>query len=74
MDRDDLCFGSDGVADVDGRGELPVLTQKHRAGSRQVRRHQRMDQPRGEPTLHDEPPELRARGERRVEMQRVMVA
>ena len=33
-----------------------------------------MDQPRGEPTLHDEPTELRARGERRIEMQRVVVA
>jgi hypothetical protein len=27
-----------------------------------------------EPTLYDEPPELRLRGERRIEMQRVLVA
>jgi hypothetical protein len=33
-----------------------------------------MDQPCGEPTLHDEPPELRLRGELGVEMQRIMVA
>ena len=33
-----------------------------------------MEKPGGEPTLHDEPPELRPRSERRVEVQRVMVA
>jgi hypothetical protein len=33
-----------------------------------------MEQPGCEPTLHDEPPELRARRECRIEVQRVAIA
>jgi len=33
-----------------------------------------MEKPGREPALHDEPAELRARGKRRIEMQRVVIA
>jgi len=36
--------------------------------------NERVQQAGGEPALHDEPAELRARGERGIEMQRVAVA
>ena len=71
MNGKDLGFGSDGVADVHRSSELPVLTQKHRSRSRHVHRDQRVQQPGGEPALYDKPAELRARGERGIEMQRV---
>jgi hypothetical protein len=74
VDRYDLCFGRNRVVDVNRRGELPVLTEKHRARSRHVHGDERMQEARGQATLHDETTELRAGGKRRVEVQRVVVA
>src|SRR5215831_6868612 len=63
MHRDNFGLRRDGVADEDRRRELPVLTEKHRAGTRHVHRDQRVQQPSGQSTLYDEPTKLCGRGE-----------
>ena len=66
--------GADRVADVDRRGERPLLPHEDRAGAGQVHRHQRVEQACGDAALRDQPAEAGARGEGGVEVQRVLVA
>src|SRR4029079_10056249 len=64
----------DRVADEDGRRELPVLAQEYAARSRQVGRHERVKETRGQAALDVEAIEFRLRDEAFVVVQRVEVA
>ena len=73
MQAEDLGFGCDRVADEDGRRELPVLAEEDGPGPRHVHGHERVQQPRREPSLHDQTLEARGGRERLVEVKRVVV-
>lgn len=73
MNRQHFCLGGDGVADKDRRGEFPVLAEKHRAGARQIHRHQRMQQAGGQTALHNQAFEFGVGNEALVKMQRVAI-
>ena len=69
----DLAVRRDGVADVDRRGELPVLAQEHGARPGQVHGRERMKEAGREATLHDQAPEPGARGKGGIEVEGVVV-
>ena len=72
--RDDFDAARDCVARADGRLEGPVDIQKHCARTRQLLRHNGIQDGAGDPALDDDFPEPRRLGRRFVVVQRVAVA
>ena len=74
MHFEDLHFGGHRIADEHGVRETPVRFEKDGPGSRQVHRHDRIQQTARQTSLHDQLLETGGRGEFGVNVQRVVIA
>ena len=74
MHFEDLDLGSDRVADEHGIQKSPVGFEKHRPGSGQIHRDDRVQQTAGQTALNDEFSKPRGGGELGINVKRVVVA